>query len=650
MKPRRTETSQASFYRLLPLTACLLSLPFSIEAELVAREGAGISLVNDSLTAATGEPSNLAVISNDSISGAGNFLIAVSGTTDQGGSVVVDGNSIVYTPPASLQIGDSDSFSYTVTEEDWRGSDSDSWTVLSADMSGLDNTFVDPGNGGTYVISNAPGFNSSAWDGVQFSSADINGFIDKSSLYRHAIEPDLSEDIAACNPGSDASVDVSVNWNLTKTAGSAAGYEASIARALEFPLADNFTGETFFVREDNWPAGDTRDLRLTLDGLTPAEVNALQFGLWAQDAQSDAPGDDNDWLSNTATIDYTIDTTACPLASASATVSISLGAPADSDGDSILDRDDLDDDNDGVSDALEQDSGADIDSDGDGIVDRVDLDSDNDGILDIQESGAPNLDSLDTDRDGRIDGVVGANGLADVVETGADSGTPGYELADTDGDGTPDIRDLDSDNDSVVDLFEAGGTESIDGDGNGRIDGAVGSDGLPDALQPGGDGSGYDLDGDGSSDTGPDTDEDGDPDFRDLDSDGDGINDIIEAGGDDTEPAGGDGVVDAFSDADGDGLDDAVAATPLVLADADADGIPNFQDTDSDNDGRDDSVEGNVDADGNNVPDYLQENPRIETGLSGGGCSLVGHAGADPTLPLLVLISLVILFRRNYTF
>ena len=235
----------------------------------------------------------------------------------------------------------------------------------------------------------------------------------------------------------------------------------------------------------------------------------------------------------------------------------------DLDRDGLLDDDDLDDDNDGIPDALEGDDA--VDTDGDGVPDSRDLDSDNDGLFDLAESGA-DAATLDSDGNGRIDGShpVGANGLADVVETAADSGQIGYNggvLLDTDGDMVKDFRDLDSDNDGIADVIENGGT---DGDGNGQLGTGV----------PAVDNNGVAA---GGRQPPLDTDGDGQPDARDLDADGDGSDDILEAGGSDAD---GDGRVDGFADSNGDGWNDASAAnTPR---DSDYDGVPDFQDTSDD--------------------------------------------------------------------
>ena len=207
-----------------------------------------------------------------------------------------------------------------------------------------------------------------------------------------------------------------------------------------------------------------------------------------------------------------------------------------------------------------------LDSDGDGVPDAFDLDNDNDGILDSVE---------------------------------------GY--GDDDGDGIPNYLDLDSDGDGIPDVIEAGGS---DPDNNGlpgtglirAVD--VDANGVPKIAN-----GGY---------TPRDTDGDGKPDFLDLDSDGDGIFDVIENGGPDPDNDGrvGAGLVNDF---DRDGISDIVdnynnltgslagdpSGIPMVVLDNDGDGIPNYRDIDSDNDGILDSVEGMADTDGDGIPNFL---------------------------------------------
>ena len=259
----------------------------------------------------------------------------------------------------------------------------------------------------------------------------------------------------------------------------------------------------------------------------------------------------------------------------------------DRDGDGIVDTVDLDDDNDGIPDVFEIDAiGQERDSDGDGMPDRIDLDSDNDGILDVAESGLFVSLSFTDIRivNGRLLTPVGDNGIADFLETFVDSNIPAYNLLNTDeadGDVVPDYLDLDSDNDGILDLVEAGVTSQLDSDGNGRIDappGSVGNDGILDLVQINNDQNCCDYDLDGIGDEIPRNTDGGDlPDFQDLDSDNDGFNDLIEAGGNDLDQ---DGRIDSFFDDanNPDGVDDQLFLIPLSIPDSDGDGLPDYRD------------------------------------------------------------------------
>ena len=119
---------------------------------------------------------------------------------------------------------------------------------------------------------------------------------------------------------------------------------------------------------------------------------------------------------------------------------------------------------------------------------------------------------------------------------------------DTDGDGVADVDDLDSDNDGILDSVEiAGGITAVDTDG----------DGIPNHL--------------------------------DLDSDNDGIPDNVEA----------QNTVVYISPSNdtpatylaNNGVNSAYVSNPLIPVDTDGDGIPDFMDADSDNDGLSDLLE-----------------------------------------------------------
>ncbi len=146
-------------------------------------------------------------------------------------------------------------------------------------------------------------------------------------------------------------------------------------------------------------------------------------------------------------------------------------------------------------------------------------------------------------------------------------------LPDSDGDGVPDLQDLDDDNDGVLDRDEYGGVDlSRDTDG----------DGEPDWRDPQHvPGGCVDANNDFVCDALPlavDADGDGIPNSLDLDSDNDGITDLREAGGAASLDANRDGRLDGpfpANDTDRDGILDGVEVkgeNPTDPLDADTDG------------------------------------------------------------------------------
>ena len=102
-----------------------------------------------------------------------------------------------------------------------------------------------------------------------------------------------------------------------------------------------------------------------------------------------------------------------------------------------------------------------IDNDSDGIANHIDLDSDNDGIYDAVEAGHNQPHT-----NGVVNGAYGANGLANVVETVAESGVINYTLTNSDGTDPPDYLDTDSDDDGCSDANEAYNDANADGGDN----------------------------------------------------------------------------------------------------------------------------------------------------------------------------------------
>src|SRR5690606_5895785 len=169
------------------------------------------------------------------------------------------------------------------------------------------------------------------------------------------------------------------------------------------------------------------------------------------------------------------------------------------------------------------------DSDGDGVANIFDLDSDNDGIPDIEEAGFKQYSNKRAAFDMITAGAwvdENGNGLHDAIDAMIAAGT--YDLPDTDSDNVPDFLDLDSDNDGLFDIDEAGllnGDGDIDGDGVG--DGPDSdNDGILDIFDIG---AGNGIWGTIARDYAQDTDGDSKPDYLDTDSNNDGVYDIAES-------------------------------------------------------------------------------------------------------------------------
>ncbi|RDY58179.1 gliding motility-associated C-terminal domain-containing protein [Flagellimonas nanhaiensis] len=281
--------------------------------------------------------------------------------------------------------------------------------------------------------------------------------------------------------------------------------------------------------------------------------------------------------------------------------------PTDTDGDGIPDNIDIDDDGDGIIDTVE-DENLDgdncywtnpTDTDGDTIPDYLDVDSDDDGIIDNIEAqtthGYIPPSGKDTD----------CNGLDDAYEETPGS-CGGLIPVDTDGDTFPDYKDIDSDDDGILDNVEAQHPDSYlppsgtDCDGNGLDDTYEETPGSCGGLLP------IDSDGDGVKN------------FRDIDSDDDGIPDNVEG----QSTAG--YVPPTGHDDDNDGLDNAYEGSGdegLTPENTDGVDVPDYLDDDSDNDLVADNNEGN-DFNFDGVPDQAYtgsdtDNDGLDDGYEG---------------------------------
>lgn len=215
----------------------------------------------------------------------------------------------------------------------------------------------------------------------------------------------------------------------------------------------------------------------------------------------------------------------------------------------------------------------------------------------------PNVTDLDSDNDGILDSFEDLN-------TDGDN-DPSTNPTDTDGDGIPDYLDIDSDDDGVPDNVEAQTTSGyIPPSGT-----DANNNGVDDAYEDNGNIGIIPIDTDG----------DGIPDYVDDDSDDDGVPDRIEAHDYDQ-----DGIPDVTftgSDKDNDGLDDGYEGDTQIdddvndeiddpqnnLPDTDSDGESDYRDIDDDDDGietRDEDLDldgdfTNDDSDNDGTPNYL---------------------------------------------
>jgi len=224
------------------------------------------------------------------------------------------------------------------------------------------------------------------------------------------------------------------------------------------------------------------------------------------------------------------------------------------------------------------------DTDNDGITNDIDIDDDNDTIPDILEyNGLNPLNDDDNDfipnyRDTDFGVDLNADGIVD--------------LFDFDNDGVPNHFDLDSDNDGILDIVEAGNAID-DTNNNGSTNNAVGTNGLDNSKE----------NNDNLTTTInyiiPNTDANGNANFIDIDADGDGIVDNIEA-----QPTNNyitiNTTVSLF------GINTAYP-NGLNPMDTENDGIPDYIDVNSDNDIRDDIIEG-WDANSDGIPETIPLN------------------------------------------
>jgi hypothetical protein len=400
------------------------------------------------------------------------------------------------------------------------------------------------------------------------------------------------------------------------------------------------------------------------NGMADANTDADEDGLvdvYDQDA-SDGPGGTG--TNGTALVETSIDANGDGRVNHAESLLAGNSNIIDFDGDGIPNHLDLDSDNDGIPDVLENGG---VDTNGDGIADGF-TDADGDGFSDIQ-------DGSDNDPDTDNDVAFNASANNPLVQSDSDTdgngivnGTEGYAKGDLEGDGHLNAMDLDSDNDGILDIVELLGAGAD-----------LNHDGLVDQYNPGtgsfiggadSEGDGYanaydtDDDNDGAASgggvamllSGSDTDSDGLPDsytsadfdidllpsFLDVDADNDGILDNMEAqatgqvgtqtyfGLVSTVDANGvPTIYGSYTNYDTDNTTVLSATYGILPYDHDGDGTPDFLDTDSDNDGDPDVDEAWDSAfDGDGVADINCSTDNDRDGLR----SCFDANDSDPTI------------------
>ncbi|WP_192823136.1 T9SS type A sorting domain-containing protein [Rufibacter sp. LB8] len=272
------------------------------------------------------------------------------------------------------------------------------------------------------------------------------------------------------------------------------------------------------------------------------------------------------------------------------------------------------------------------DWDGDGISYLEDIDDNNDGITDVI-SGA-GVDPFGTTDGSPFLNYTNPSFVHPVYGAFRDKNEDGInDWFDLDLDGIINSLDLDMDGDGIANVTEANGGVSPSNDIYNALTatmrGIINAQGMPlSALSVSGEASIFSM---------PDTDQDGRKDFLDLDADNDGIKDLIEA---QTASVGKTGYrAPSGFDVNRNGIDDAFDATQgggftlePVNRDAEfalSDAIPDYLDLDTDNDFGQDYFEGHdFNFNGRAIDDLILAGSIYNT-QAGNGFNLYGNTDAN---------------------
>ncbi len=404
----------------------------------------------------------ISVLDNDGIN-IDPTTLDISTANPTKGSVAIIGENIVYTPNAGFS--GTDSFTYQITELDWRSSPSSITTNLAGISSNRPIA-------SSYDESTPPN-TAPIHDG---QSSQPPGFWNQSPLPTGVVGKSYSPNsstslLPGCN-SDDANVpaiNMDVVWHAERSGADARGNMFTMTSAeIPTPIGSTdivlkinpfepstirLNGSDFVTNSGNI-ATPNSNWNFTATGkwvdLTPDQFESMTVHILASTVR------DKTWYVHDTSFSATVDYSQCSLHTA--TVNVVL-----SDADIVVEpgsQTDLDEDKDGIPDAVE----GSMDTDDDGIADYLDLDSDNDSITDIIEAGG-----VDIDFDGKVDESTKENSINSPT--------------DTDGDGTPNFQEVDSNDDGVFDIAETS-ESSADTNNDGMRDNFVdtNSDGLDDSL------------------------------------------------------------------------------------------------------------------------------------------------------------------------
>ncbi len=384
--------------------------------------------------------------------------------TVEGDAVDFDGDGIVN----SLDLDSDGDGILDITESQLSGNSAISLSGNDTDMDGLDDAFDD-------TVSSGP-------TGSNGTESPLNSDTDGNLDYL---------DIDSDNDGIPDNVELQTTQGYTAPTGNVG------LNGVDEVYENNDTFTPTGLTPNDFSGTDQPDYRSTnsdSDAFLDADESGITLNPGSLGTDSDGDGLDDIYEGSDATAGEAYDVN-------------------DEINDPINDLLDTDNDASGTGDLDYRDSISGLDTDGDGIVNFLDIDDDNDGILDtiedavadIDADGIPNSLDIDSDNDGIPDNIEAQSTLGYIAPSGSGAGITDVDMdglddvydpnctpcvtngtaitpVNTDNitgnntDTTPDYLDADSDGDGLNDILENGNANTVSG-----ID--TDGDGLDDAFE-----------------------------------------------------------------------------------------------------------------------------------------------------------------------